>query len=298
MMESLPNGVFAASLIPLKKNLSIDFGKLTGHGVKLLDGGCDGLVLMGTTGEANSFDFFERKQILKETLKSGVNPHEILVGTGCCSLSETISLTNHSLENGVNHVLVLPPFYYIGVDDADLFRYFEELINRTNNPALRIYLYHFPKMTGLPFSHGLIGELLSSFPGIVAGIKDSSGDWKNMSTMCNQFSDFRVFSGTEIYFVDLLKKGGAGIISATVNIFYKLATEVYKNASNAYGEFLQQRLTQLRRLIEKHPTIPILKLLMSQLENDDDWLNTRPPLMPLTLWNENEIKDIISEINK
>lgn len=297
MMESLSNGVFTASLTPLKKNLSIDFRKLIAHGAKLLEGGCNGLVLMGTTGEANSFDLFERKQILEETLKSGVDPNKILVGTGCCSLSETISLTNHALENGVNHVLVLPPFYYRGVDDEGLFHYFKVLINQINNPALRIYLYHFPKMTGLPFSHDLIMRLLNSFPGVIAGIKDSSGDWNNMSIMCDQFSNFRVFSGTEIYLVDLLKKGGAGTISATVNIFYKLAAEVYKNSDNTNGEVLQQRLTELRRSTEKYPTIPMLKLLMSQLENNDSWLNIRPPLMPLTLWNEDEIKNIITEVN-
>ncbi len=298
MIESLPNGVFAASLTPLKKNLSINYEKLITHGSKLLNGGCDGLVLMGTTGEANSFDLLERKQILEETIKSGVDPFRILVGTGCCSLSETVSLTKHALDMGVNNVLVLPPFYYRSVEDDGLFRYFEELISRVGNPDLRIFLYHFPKMTGLPFSLSLIEALLKGFLGTIAGIKDSSGDWTNMSAMSDRFTNFRIFSGTEIYLTDLLKKGGSGTISATVNLLYRQAAEVYKNANNSNGEFLQQQLTDLRRSIEKYPTIPILKLLMSQLENDEEWLNIRPPLMPLTLWNESEIKSILEEINQ
>jgi len=254
------------------------------------------LVLMGTTGEADSFDLGERKHILDAVL-SGVVPHKILVGTGCCSLSETISLTKHALEKGVNHVLVLPPFYYRSVSDDGLFKYFEELIVRVNNPQLRIYLYHFPKMTGLPFSHKLIEKMIKNYPDIIEGIKDSSGDWNNMSAICSRFPGFRVFSGTEVYLLDLLNKGGAGTISATVNVCYKQASEVYKNAHNTNGEFLQQRLTALRKALEKYPTIPILKLIMSQLDDDEEWLNIRPPLTPLALWNEDELKGIIQEIN-
>lgn len=296
-MNSLPNGVFAASLTPLKGDLSINYSKLIAHSTNLLQKGCDGVVLMGTTGEANSFDSNERKKILEETVKSGVAPHRILVGTGCCSLTETVTLTKHALDNGVNHVLVLPPFYYRAVDDNGLFSYFEELISRVNNPTLRIYLYHFPKMTGLPFSHSLIGKLLKSFPGIIEGIKDSTGDWNNTSGLLDQFPGFRIFSGTETFLLDVLKKGGAGTISASVNVTYRQTSAVYKNFNNADGEIFQEKATTIRRAIEKYPTIPVLKLILSQLENDEEWLNIRPPLTPLALWNEDELKSIINCIN-
>ena len=296
-MEALPNGVYAASLTPLKNNLAVNFDKLSYHCESLIDHGCNGVVLMGTTGEANSFDLPERQSILETVLESTLEPHQVMVGTGCCSLSETVALTKHALEHNVNHVLVLPPFYYRSVDDDGLFRYFDELINRCNHPDLKIFLYHFPRMTGLPFSHGLIEKLLKLFPDVITGIKDSSGDWDNMTQLRDKFPDLRVFTGSEVFLLDILKRGGSGTVSASVNVNHKCAVEVFRHAGNTNGEYLQEKLTSIRRAIEKYPVIPVLKLIMSQTENDEEWLNIRPPLMPLALWNEDEIKEIRSAIN-
>ena len=251
---------------------------------------------MGTTGEANSFDTSERKAILESVVNEKPDFNRILVGTGCCSITESVELSRHALQNGVNHVLILPPFYYRNVSDEGLYQYFDQFIHKVNNPDLRIYLYHFPKMTGLPFSHDLIERLLADFPDQIEGIKDSSGDWDNMSTMLDRFPRFRVFAGSEVFLLDLLKKGGPGAISASANVTSLLAADVYKNANNDNAEFLQEKLTLVRKMIEKSPMIPMLKLLMSQIEGDENWINIRPPLTPLSLWNENEVNDILNHI--
>ena len=296
MSNDLPGGVFPACLTPLKKDLSINFSKLNHHCNNLLSQGCDGLVLMGTTGEANSFDQQERKAILESVLESGVEPRKILVGTGCCSLPETKALTEHALRNEVKNVLIMPPFYYGNISDDGLYNYFEQLVSSIDHADLRIYLYHFPKMSGVPFSIEMVEKLIESFGKTIAGIKDSSGDWENMSTLSSRFTELGVFTGNEVFLTDLMNKGGKGTISATVNVSAKLASEVYRNISDQNGEGLQEELTRIRRSFERYPMIPILKLVMSQIDNDDDWLNIRPPLSPLRFWNEDEVNEILESI--
>ncbi|MBN1828180.1 MAG: dihydrodipicolinate synthase family protein, partial [Deltaproteobacteria bacterium] len=221
--SQLPDGVFAATLTPLTKDLSIDHYSLILHMKGLLANGCDGIGFMGTTGEATSFSVSERIKALEAVLGAGIAPRKLLVGTGCAAFSDAVALTFHAVRCGVGGVLVLPPFYYKGVSDEGLFRYYAEIIERTSDPGIRIYLYHFPKMTALPLSEQLIGRLLKAFPGIVAGIKDSGGDWNNMKLLTERFPGFRVYAGTERFLLDILQTGGPGCISATTNITSPMA---------------------------------------------------------------------------
>ena len=189
-------------------------------------------------------------QAALETLAgSGIPGKRLLPGTGSCALPEAVRLSRVALEMDVPGVLVLPPFYYKGVSDDGLFQFFAELIERIADPRLRVYLYHFPQMTGVGFSLPLIERLLEAYPGVIAGTKDSAGDWDRIETVCREFPDLDVFAGTERYLLDTLRHGGAGCISATVNVTSRAARQVhdaYEAGREDEAEALQERLTDLR----------------------------------------------------
>jgi 4-hydroxy-tetrahydrodipicolinate synthase len=280
-----PGGVFAAALTPMNGGLNPDHEAFAAHCRRLLEAGCHGLGVFGTTGEANSLSVEERLTALKVLVEAGIPGEALLPGTGSCALTEAVRLSRAALEVGAAGVLVLPPFYYKGVGDDGVFRFFAELIERVGDGRLRVYLYHFPQMAGVGFSLSLIERLLEAYPGVVAGTKDSSGDRERIEATCREFPGFSVFAGTERYLLDALRHGGAGCISATVNVTSRLAREVY-DAHEAGREedacALQERLTGLRATIEAFPMIPALKGLMRELTGEEGWLNLCPPLCELT----------------
>lgn len=289
---TFPKGVYTAALTPLNKDQSINYDLLVAHCQHLLDEGSQGIALLGTTGEANSFSLEERRSILEKTLAGGIPPEKLMVGTGCCSLPETINLTRQALQHQVKGVLVLPPFYYKQVTQNGLLNYFESFIEQVNDDRLRIYLYHIPKMSGLPFSIPLIKQLKSKYPAIIAGIKDSNGDFENMKAMVEQIPDFQVFAGTERYLLDVLKIGGAGCISATANVTIPLAAQVFKTwKSNQPTEALQDHLVKVRTAFEGLPFTGALKSYLANTTDDYRWTGVRPPNEPLNSEALDQLKE-------
>ncbi len=278
----LPNGVFAAALTPLRDDLSIDHDAFADHCRWLLANGCDGVAPMGTTGEANSFSVVERIEALDRLIAAGLPPHRLLVGTGCCAIPDTVALTRHAVTHGVGGVLMLPPFYYKNVSDDGLYGAFDQVIQRVNDARFKLYLYHFPQMSGVPLSHALIGRLLRNYPATVVGMKDSSGDWNNMKTLCGTFPGFRTYAGSEKFLLPILRAGGPGCISATTNVTCQLAGQVYTKCASSDAEALQQRLTTARDAIEKYPAISALKRMTAERTGRAAWLNLRPPHVPLS----------------
>ncbi len=278
----LPDGVFAASLTPLNNDLSVNFIMLVNHCRWLLANGCDGIVVMGTTGEANSFSVKERKEILDALAVGGIPAHRLLVGTGCSNISDTVELTNHALSHKAGGVLMLPPFYYKNLNDDGLYAFFDGIIQQINDDDLKVYLYHIPQISGVPFSFSLIKKFIADFPETIVGIKDSSGDWQNMKSLCENFPGFKVYAGSEKFLLEILQKGGAGCISATTNISCRLAAEIFKDPAGSEIKNTKHKVNALRSIIEKYPMIAALKQIMSEISAQEEWLNIRPPLMPLT----------------
>lgn len=293
----LPGGVFAANLTPLASDLSIDHDALVAHVQWLLRSGCSGIALFGTTGEATSFSVAERMAGLDALIEAGVDAQKMLVGTGCCALPDSVALTRHALSHGVGGMLMLPPFYYKGVSDEGLFAAFDQVIQQVGEEGLEIYLYHFPKMSQVPFSHALIERLLNCYPKTIVGMKDSSGDFKHMQSIREAFPGFRLFAGTERYLLDVLKIGGVGCISATANVTCTLAGQVYANWQKDEAIDLQEHLTQVRHTIEQYPAIPALKNLMATWREDTDWAFMRPPLAALPAGEAQQLKDALEALD-
>ena len=273
-------GVFAAVLTPMAADLSIDRRAFAEHSRRLLDAGCHGLGIFGTTGEANSLSVAERIEAWEHLVEDGIPADVLLPGTGACALPDAVTLAREALALGAPGVLALPPFYYKGVSDDGLFRFFAELIERVGDARLRVFLYHIPPMAQVGFTPELIGRLLDAYPGTIAGTKDSAGDAARIERLCADFPQLTVFAGTERLLLDTLRWGGDGCISATCNVTAEQSRRVYDlwEAGDEAADAEQASLTATRAFLEGFPPIPALKAIMLERTGDDVWRNLRPPL--------------------
>jgi 4-hydroxy-tetrahydrodipicolinate synthase len=276
-------GVLAAALTPLDDDLAIDRRAFAEHCRRLLEAGCHGLAIFGTTGEANSFSVAERIDAWEALVADGIPAATLLPGTGACALTDAVQLAREAVALGAAGVLALPPFYYKGVSDDGLFRFFAELIERVGDERLKLFLYHIPPMAVVGFTLELIGRLRDAYPGIVAGTKDSAGDPERIERLCREFGDLAVLAGTERFLLDTLRWGGAGCISATINVTARRARSVYDlwAAGDPGADAEQATLTAERDFLESYPVIPALKAVLHDQTGDDAWLNLRPPLEAL-----------------
>lgn len=275
-------GVFAAVLTPLKSDGSPDDARLARHCRWLLANGCDGLAVLGTTGEANSFCLKERIRIVEKLAEAGIPGSALMPGTGDCALPNAITLTRVAVKCGAHGVLMLPPFYYKNVSDDGLFAYYAGVIEAVGDSRLRVYLYHFPQMSATPISYALIERLLKAYPGIVVGMKDSSGNFENMKGAAKRFPGFAVLPGSDDLLLPMLKEGGAGCITACCNVVSALAAEVWRGFHAGRDvTAAHERLTAARKTISAYPLSSALKAIMARITGDDAWLAVRPPLVVL-----------------
>ena len=248
----------------------------------LLDQGADGLAIFGTTSEANSMAAGERMELLDRLIAAGIPAAKLMPGAGACSMTEAATLIRHAVGHGVGGVLLLPPFYYKGMNDDGLFAFFAGVIDRVGSSALRIFLYHIPPQTVLGLSLALVGRLIKAYPQTVVGLKDSSGDWNNTAALLDAFPDFSVFPGSEVFLLDGLRKGGVGCITATGNVNVPGIRKVYENWRTPEADALQAEITNVRKTIQAYPMVPALKRIVAHFHYDPEWAAVRPPMVPLT----------------
>jgi|SRR5579875_1016334 4-hydroxy-tetrahydrodipicolinate synthase len=277
-----PRGVFAAALTPLDRALEPDIALFVSHCRWLLERGCDGVVPIGTTGEGNSRSVRQRRALLDAIAGAGIPPNRFIIGTGSCALADAVELTRAAVAAGTAGVLVLPPFYYKEPSEEGLVRFFSELIERVGDARLRLYLYHFPQLSTVPITTGLIKRLLAAYPRTVAGLKDSSGDWSYSAGLLAQFPGFGVFSGSEGFLLANLRAGGMGCISANVNVTAPLARKVFLSWRDAQAERLQKDLDQARQVLDKYPLPAALKHVMAAISGNPGWNHILPPNQPLS----------------
>jgi 4-hydroxy-tetrahydrodipicolinate synthase len=288
-------GVLAPVVTPFLPDLSPDPERLLAHCRWLRNNGCDGLAVFGTNSEANSLSVEERLELLEALVEGGIEPEALMPGTGCCALSDSVRLTARAVELGCAGVLMLPPFYYKGVSDDGLFRNFSEVMQRVGDARLRIYVYHIPPVSQVPITLGLIERLLKAYPGTVAGVKDSSGDWDNTKAMLDAFPSFDVFSGNELVLLENMRNGGVGCITATGNVNPGSIQRLYREWQSPEAERMQEEVNDLRKAVQQFPMIPALKQIVAHFSGDPVWRNLRPPLEPLTA---EQVSGLIAELEK
>ncbi len=278
-------GVLAPVVTPFTKELAPDPQRFVRHCKWLLAHGCSGLAVFGTNSEANSLSAEERMMLLEELVQSGVPAEQLMPGTGCSALTDSVRLTAHAVKLGCAGALMLPPFYYKGVPDEGLFRNFSEVIERVADERLQVYLYHIPPVAQVPITLGLIERLLKRYPKIVAGIKDSSGDWSNTKAVLDAFGaqGFEVFAGSEVFLLRNMRAGGVGCITAGANVNPHGIDKVYQNWQSANADALQEEIDRVRNVLQSQVSmIPALKAAIAHYAADADWMTVRPPLVELT----------------
>jgi len=193
-------GVLAPVLTPFDEKLAPDPGRFIAHCRWLVSQGA-ALAIFGTNSEAASMSVAERLALTEALLEAGVPSSLLMPGTGAAALSDAVELTRHASRHGAAGVLMLPPFYYKNVSEDGVFAYYAEVIERVGSGCAPIYLYHIPQMTQVPITLSLIERLLQRYPQVVAGAKDSSGDWSNAKAMIDTYgpAGFDVFPASETF---------------------------------------------------------------------------------------------------
>ncbi len=287
MKGALFAGVNAAVLTAMHDDLSVDLDRMARHCAWLLANGCDGLAVLGTTGEANSLGIAERLSVMEGLVERGIPAAVLLPGTGTTALTDTVLLTRRAEELGCRGALLLPPFFYKNPSDDGLFAYFSEVIQRVGGD-IRLYLYHFPAQSAVPFGLDLVGRLLLAYPGKVKGIKDSSGDFANTRAYAAHYAreGFEVYCGDDGALHALLQEGGAGCITAAANVGSAVSARVCRDWDRQEGAEAQATLAAIRKAVTSVALIPGLKALVARRTGDACWLNIRPPHLRLPAGRE------------
>ena len=272
-MSQTLSGVIAAIATPLDEKLAPDLLRAMKLARSLLDNGCDGLNVLGSTGEATSFSVDERKTVMSAYKANGLPMSRLMVGTGASSVADAVELTRHAAELGFAGALVLPPFYYKGVPDDGLVAYVGALVEATATQSLPIYLYHYPQLSGVPWHVELIKRLRQNFPGRIVGLKDSSGDMAYARSVAAIDKDFATFPSTEACLLDARKGDFAGCISATANVNADLCQHAWKTGDTAAHD----AAVTIRKLFEGRPLVPGVKTLLGHIHGDPALARVRPP---------------------
>jgi 4-hydroxy-tetrahydrodipicolinate synthase len=272
------SGVIAAVATPIEENGAPDLKRAVSLARNLLDNGCDGLNVLGTTGEATSFSLDERKGVMDAYKANGLPLHRLMVGTGAAAVSDAVALTRHAAELGFAGALVLPPFYYKGVPDDGLVAYIDTLVKATQAKPIPLYLYHFPAMSGLPWHVTLIERLLESYPTRIVGLKDSSGDMAFARAAAKVSPDFAVFPSTEACLLEARAGDFAGCISATANLNADLCGRAWAQGdTNALDAAVK-----IRKLFDGKPLVSGVKALLAHIHGDAGLARVKPPLAPFS----------------
>jgi 4-hydroxy-tetrahydrodipicolinate synthase len=275
-MTSQLQGVIAAIATAVEDTGAPDCARSTALARYLLANGCDGLNVLGTTGEATSFSLDERKRVMTAYRDAGLPMDRLMVGTGAASVADAVALSRHAAELGFAGALVLPPFYYKGVPDDGLVAYVDTIVRATAERPIPIYLYHFPQQSGLPWHVGLVGRLLGMFGQRIVGLKDSSGDMAYARAAAALAQDFKVFPSTEAALPEARTGRFAGCISATANLNADLCGRAWKSGDTAA---LDAAVT-IRKLFDGKQLVSGVKATLAHIHGDPAWARVKPPLAP------------------
>ena len=276
------NALLAAVATPLGDDLACDRQLMLAHCRALLARGCDGLALFGTTGEGPSLATAERRAVLELLLAEGLHPDQLIVGTGAAALAEVVDLTRHASALGVARVLLMPPFFLrAAARQEGVFRFYAEVIERVGDPRLRLFLYHFPEISGAPIPAALVGRLRSAYGETIAGIKDSGGDWDNTKSYLEAVPELTIHTGTEVHARRNLAAGGAGTICGLANVLPSTLRAFLDAPDEAAAAPELAVVEAVDQLLTADAFLPACKAAIGIACGSDAWRRVLPPLLPL-----------------
>jgi 4-hydroxy-tetrahydrodipicolinate synthase len=286
-MTKAIRGIYAAAISPFNADGSLNTDLLIGYCKHLMtDGGCDGVAPTGTTGEGTSVPMRDRLALPEAFANAGIAKDAVIFGTGAPSAEDCVALTRSAVDAGYMNALVLPPYYYKNPSDDGLFAYYANLIEKIGSDDLRIYLYHFPQMSAVPLSVNLVLRLRKAFGGIIAGLKDSSGDFEQSRAFIEATDgvtdDFDVYPSSEAFLWDGLSIGSAGIISGSTNVFANGVQAAKAAPEGAERDAAMDVVKTARAVAGKYPLMAAMKQIEAWRSGNDLWTRMTPPLVPLT----------------
>ena len=278
-------GIYAASLSLLNENLALNIDKTIRHSENLIENGCHGVAIFGSTGQSQLISISEKIQLINQLSKSKYK-EKYLLGSGLNSLSETINFMKISTSLNFKNFLIMPPAYY-KYGDEEVINYYSRIIEEINN--CRIILYNFEKLCGYKFTKKCVEELVKKFPEQIIGVKDSSYNlFENL-----KINNFAVFPGSETKLLKGLEIGCSGIISATCNVTSHLARKVYDDFFNRKSQSVNEKLCDVRKVFDKYNLISGLHTFMSK--KDKIYENILPIL---SLLSKNDKKKLFEDLEK
>lgn len=284
-------GVFSAALTPFDARLAVDVPRLAAHIRWMMQSGCDGACVFGTTGEGTSVGVAEKLDATARLVADGIPAKSLVLGTATAALDDTVRLVRGGLGLGIAAFLVLPPFYFKAVDPDGLFRFYAELVERAGDDRARIYLYNLPALSGVPLSYALIERLIARYPGAIAGIKDSSADWPNTEGMLKRFDDLAVMTGAEHHLPQAMAAGATGTICGMANLVPALVRRLYDGSGDQAANLAAMQAAQ--GMVSRHQFIHAMKSVVAQRLQDDAWRLAAPPLAALDRAQDQTLAELI-----
>tara|TARA_B110000444_G_C18700993_1_gene528955 strand:- start:57 stop:941 length:885 start_codon:yes stop_codon:yes gene_type:complete len=278
-------GIFAASMSIFNEDLSLNIEKTVGHAEKIIDLGCHGVAIFGSTGQAQLISISEKISLLSQLTKSK-HKDKYLIGTGLNSITETINLMKVATSLNFSDFLIMPPAYY-KYGDKEVIEFYSKVIEAV--PGIRIILYNFEKLCGYRFSLECVERLVKKFPKQIVGVKDSSYNLYEKLKIDN----FSVLPGSESKLLEGLELGCAGIITATCNVTAGLSRKVYNDFIEKKQQTANELLCKVRSVFEKFNLISGLHSFMS--DENQIYKNVLPPI---SLLDEKDKKRLMTELNK
>jgi 4-hydroxy-tetrahydrodipicolinate synthase len=281
------NGIYAASMSVINDDLTLDVKKTIQHAEMIIDQGCHGAAIFGSTGQAQLISISEKINLLNQ-LSTSKYKEKYIIGTGLNSLSETINLMSVARSLDFKKFLIMPPAFY-KYSDRDVINFYSKIIDA--HPECQIILYNFEKLSGYKFSVECVKELVRLFPKQIIGVKDSSYNlYENL-----KIDNFSMMPGSESKLLKGLELGCSGIITATCNVTSTLARKVYDDFFEKKEQTANQKLCDVRNTFEKYNLISGLHTFFSK--NDLIYKNVLPPLSILSSKEEKELIDNLEKLN-
>jgi 4-hydroxy-tetrahydrodipicolinate synthase len=278
MDTSAIRGLWCATLTPLDARGNVDMSRLSSHVRELFAQGVVGVAPFGTTGEFPSLTTAERMQGLEALLAAGIPAARIAPGTGAAALPDAIALTRHAVRADAARCLIVPPFFFKNVSDEAVYAFYAGLIDAVGEPSLRVYLYHIPQFSGVPVRPEVVARLARDYPSVIAGVKDSSGDYENTRALLALVPQLSILVGHEPFLPQLLRDGGAGTICGVANVFPAMIDALLKPQVAAVDE---ARIAAFLKVLFNYPFLPAFKAIRAAQTGDPGWSTVRAPWLEL-----------------
>jgi len=286
------NGLWPALLTPVSKGGELDTARMLAHARHMLDSGCDGVTIFGTTSEGPAFTNGERKALLEALIASGLRPDQIVVTTSCSALADAIDLGRHAIAQGCLRQLFMPPFYFRNPRAAGIIESVSTVVRGIADDRLKLLLYHIPGLSSGVFSQASIQVLVERHPGVVIGVKDSSGELAHGLALAKAFPGLCILSGAEQYVAQIMCAGGSGSINGLGNISPALMARIIARPQQVDAQDAKLVLDLLALLSLRPGTnfVNVYKTMLAEQTGDDTWLNVRAPLCPLEPEEEQAVR--------